>query len=57
MLLVVNNNVNNKIKPPTVMRIELGSQKLPSNIIPVEYEYQLLCALTIDQAILGRSNA
>ena len=39
------------------MRIELGSQKLPPNIIPVDYKSQLLCALTIDQSILGRSNA
>ena len=39
------------------MRIELGSQKLPANIIPVDYESQLLCALKIDQSILGRSNA
>ena len=39
------------------MRIELGSQKLPPNIIPVVYESQLLCAFTIDQAILGKSNA
>ena len=40
------------------MIIELGSQKLPSNIIPVDYESQLLCAFTIiDQSILGRSNA
>ena len=53
MLLVVNNNVSNK----TAMRIELGSQKLPPNIIPVDYEYQLLCELTTDQFILGRSNA
>ena len=34
------------------MIIELGSQKLPPNIIPVEYEFQLLCALTINQSIL-----
>ncbi len=39
------------------MRIELGLQKLPTNIIPVGYESQLLCALAIDQSILGRSNA
>ena len=39
------------------MRFELGSQKQPPNIIPVDYESQLLCALTIDQSILGRSNA
>ena len=39
------------------MRIELGSQKLPPNIIPVNYESQLLCALTIVQSILGSSNA
>ena len=46
-----------KMKPPIAMRIELGSQKLPPNIIPVDYEYQLLCAFTIDQSILARSNA
>ena len=34
------------------MRIELGSQKMPPNIVPVEYESQLLCALTIDRSIL-----
>ena len=51
MLLVVNSNVQHKIKPPTAMRIKLGSQKLPPNIIPVEYESQL-CTLTIDQSIL-----
>ena len=39
------------------MTIELGSQKLLPNIIPVNYESQLLCALTIDQSILGRSDA
>ena len=39
------------------MRIELGSQKLPPDIIPLDYKSQLPCALTIDQSILGRSNA
>ena len=39
------------------MTMELGSQKLPPNIIPVDYEYQLLCVLTIDQSMLGKSNA
>ena len=57
MLLVVNNNVKIKIKPPTAMRIELGLQKLPTNIIPVGYESQLLCVLTIDQSILGINHA
>ena len=33
------------------MTIELGSQKLPPNIIPVDYESQLLYALTIEQSI------
>ena len=39
------------------MIIELGSQKLPPNSIPVDYESQFMFALTIDQSILGRSNA
>ena len=39
------------------MRIELGSQKLPPNIIPEDYESQLVRALAIIvQSILGRSN-
>ena len=42
-------------KPPDAMRIELGSQKLVPNIIPVDYESQLLRAFTIEQSsILGR---
>ena len=57
MLYNNNNNVKTKIKPPTAMRIELASQKLPPNIIPLDNKSQLLCSLTIDQSILGRSNA
>ena len=36
------------------MRIELGSQKLATDNIPVHHEYQLLCAFTIEQSIMGR---
>ena len=49
--VVSRNNMSNKM--PTAIRIELGSQKLPSNISVAVRVYNNI----IDQSILGRSNA
>ena len=52
--VVSRNQLCVKQKTPTAMSIELGSQKPAPNIIPVDYESQLLCAFTIEPSILGK---